>query len=954
MSLSARHVGWFAAACAVAAVAFATWRWLPATWRESASTNIVPAPAAAAVGALPLAPFAADEPEAGVGDVRGVVRSAEGRPLPGATVSLYRAVTAWPEWQRERVTQALVGADGAFRFRAPVAQGLLVGVEHPQHADQLVEAVADGPLLELRLAPGFQLAGVVRTEAGAPVANARVAVESVVGGDRRVRVDVTTSAGAFTFRNLEAGPARVVARHPSWQPTALPVVVVGQQAQVEVRVARPALAPLRGVVVDLDARAPVADAEVELLPTNAQPGFVDPLLARTDADGRFTIAGLPRSVMRLVVRHPRFGAVVRTVSVGVAEAPIEVELPRRSAVIGALDAARGGLPAGATLRLRDLAGQFGYAPVAADGTFRFPGDWSPGIAELRLVGVDAMFVRSTAAAIEARIDEEATTELGFAVAPPLGARGRVVDEDGAPIAGATVVRTAARAGAARISDAAAQLDVSGLGRSVAQVFAADRDEPIAVTGPDGTFVCAGVRLGVVGLRVAAPGCATVVVNVAINAPLARASVETIRLPKAARLRGLVARAGKPFAGALVVAYRGEVAVATAVTNAQGAWAIDAVPAGAYRVRARNPAQAAAGEFVAAEAVVGDGAQTVLRLAPPRLLRGRVAARDGSPLAGVAVSLRRSVGASVVTGDDGMFVLEAPDRADEVQVVRPDRAGVTFARIPADGALLRVTLDAPPTCSVAAVIAGLPGKRRLPAALLRVAPADDDDDEGGGDDARGAWFDLDDGALQWSGCPAGRVRIEVWSEGYAPIVVERELAAGKPHDLGEILLERGARLRGVVVGPDGRPVADARVLLGEEADFDAFEPATRSGADGAFELTGVSGRSSRLVVRAAGFAPQAVDLSLPRDLLAARPLTITLQAGAAIEAIVERDAARAAGFVQVRRAGRFVANVEIDEAGVAVIANLPPGRYELALLGDEQSAKVVDLAPGALRADVQLP
>lgn len=951
MSRRSVALAWLAAALVVAASAIVAWRLLPAKWRESAPSDLVTAPAAAAVGALPLAPFASDEPEPGVGDVRGVVRGADGRPLPGATVSLYRAVTAWPEWRRERLAQALVGADGAFRFRAPVAHGLLVGVEHPQHADQLVDAVVDGPQLDLRLAPGFQLSGFVRTEAGAPVANARVAVESVVGDDRRVRVEVTTSAGAFAFRNLEAGPARVVARHPSWQPTALPVVVVGQQEQVEVRVARPALAPLRGVVVDVDARAPVADAVVELLPTNVQPGFADPLVARTGADGRFTIAGLPRSVMRLVVRHPKLGAVVRALSVGVAEAPIEVELPRRSAVFGAIDAARGGLPVGATLRLRDLAGQIGFATVAADGTFRFPGEWSPGVAELRLAGAEAMFVRSSAAAIEARIDEEATTELGFAVAPPLGARGRVVDEDGQPIAGATVVRTAPRADAARIGDAAAQLDVSGLGRSVAQLFAVDRDEPIALTGPDGAFACAGVRPGFVGLRVTAPGRASAFFNESINGPLARARVETITLPKAARLRGLVARAGKPFAGALVVAYRGEDAVATAVTDAQGAWAIEGVPAGPYRVRARNPAQAAAGEFVAVEAVVGEAAQVVLRLSPPRLVRGQVVARDGSPLAGVAVSLRRSVGASVVTGDDGAFALETPDRADEIQVVRPDRASVTFARIPADSALLRVQLDAPPTCGVTAVIAGLPGKRRLPAALLRVSPADDGDDGGA---ARGAWFDLDDGELQWSGCPAGRVRIEVWSEGYAPTVVERELAAGRPHDLGEILLERGARLRGVVVGPDSAPVADAQVLLGDETDFDAFEPTTRSGADGSFELTGVSGRSSRLVVRATGFAPRAVDLALPGDVLSARPLQVALQAGAVIEAVVERAAARAAGFVAVRRDGRFVANVEIDEAGVAVIANLPPGSYELSLLGDDRPAKTVTLAPGAPRADVQLP
>lgn len=956
------RAAWALGLLVLAALAFVSWRLVARARGEpapgaprvvvdgAAVDPIALTRAAPMVGALPTALLPADDGEPVVGELDGVVRGADGRLLPGATVTLYRATTAWPEWQRERLARALVGADGAFRFRATVAHGLLVGVEHPQHAELLVDAALGGPPLDLRLAPGFPLAGVVRTESGAPLANARVAVESVVGDDRRARVAVTTSAGAFTFANLAAGPARVVVRHPSWQPSASPVVVLGEQQRVELRVARPALAPLRGVVVSVETRAPVADATVELLATSAQLGLADPHATRTAADGGFTIAGLPRSVMRLVVRHPAFGAVVRAVPVGVAEAPIDVELPRRTAVAGELDAARGNgaATAGATLRLRDLAGQVGFTTVAPDGTFRFGGDWSPGPAELRVVGGGFMFSRVAAPVVETRLDEAATTELGYTVAPPFGVRGRVVDERGAPIAGASVSRTATANGRVRmVGAAAAQFDITGFGRGVAQLLAGDRDEPVAVTGADGAFAIPGV--GTFGVAVRAPGRATVAVDATCEGPLARAEPMTIALPPAASLRGQALRAGLPFAGAQVLAYRGDDPVASALTDADGAWSIDGVPPGEYRLRARNPAQATPGEFRVASARPGGGAPVVLQLAPPRLVRGQVVARGGQPLPGVAVSLRRGAGASVVTGGDGAFAIEAPERAGELQIAQPDRAGVTFAPIPAGGGLARIVLDAPPSCAIAAQVVALPGRRRLGAVLLRVTSADDEPEAG-----RGAWFDLVDGELAWSGCPAGRVRIEVWCEGHAPTVLERELEAGKAHDLGEILLERGARLRGVVVGPDGRPIAGAQMLLGDEADFEAFDPTTRSGPDGAFELHGVSGRSSRLVVRAAGFAPTVVDLALPADVLSPRPLRIALQAGAVLEALVARDAARTAGFVQVRRDGRFVANLEIDEAGVAVAANLPPGRYELSLLGDDRPAKAVTIAPGALRADVQLP
>lgn len=939
----------------VVVVALRPWRATPAP------AVLVGAPAAAAalsapavVGSLPTAiePAATDAAVV-VGEVVGVARRTDGRPLPGATVALYRAVTGWPEWRRERIAQALVGADGAFRFRAPVAHGLLVGVEHPQHVEQIVETVVGGPPVDVRLAPGFPLAGVIVTEAGAPVANARVAVEAAVGDDRRVRVAVTSSAGRYEFFDLEAGAARLVVRHPSWQPTTLPVVVIGAQQRVDVRLARPALAPLRGVVVAEGSRAPIADAVVELLPTNAQPGLADPHAVRTGADGSFTVAGLGRTVMRLVVRHPAHGAVVRTMPVGIARAPIDIELPARSAVVGTLAPLRGlaRVPVGATLRLRDPVGQLGFAAVQPDGSFAFSGDFSPGVAELRVLGGACAFASSRAAIADLRIDETARTEVDLAIVPPLGVRGRVVDEAGAPVAGARITRAAGRSVRGQaLADAAAQIDVTALPRQVVQLLVGDREEPELVTDADGAFVAAGMTQGAVGLRIAAPGRATVFVDMVVGGVAERAAVETIRMPTAARLRGTVQRDGSPFAGGLVAAYLDDVLQATTVTDGAGAWSFDDLPAGEYRLRARNPAQAVFGDGRNAVAAPRGGAPVALQLAPARLVRGQVVARDGRPLPGAAVSLRRSVGGSVVTGADGAFAIEAPEAVDQLAVLRPDRTGAVLAAAPLDGAAVRIEVDAPPTCTLVGVVTSLVGRRRVSAVMLRVGPADDDVD----DAPRGQWLDLPDGELRWGGCPSGRVRIELWSEGHAPAVVVRELEAGKEHELGEIVLEPGAKVRGVVVGPDGKPVADAQILVGDEADFEVFEPSVRSGPDGAFAVAGVSGRSNRLVVRAAGFAPTAVDLELPRDVLAQQPVRVVLQQGATIMVAVDRSLTRNAGFVQVRRDGRLVANVEIDDLGVAAIANLPAGAYEVALLGDERVVKAVTLAPGALRANVALP
>ncbi|MBM3962827.1 MAG: carboxypeptidase regulatory-like domain-containing protein, partial [Planctomycetes bacterium] len=564
-----RRAAWPIGIVVLAALAVAIWQ---VVRRDPALSLRAPAGGSAALApALPVAPLlpaaAADQASPKVvAQVAGVVRGADGQPLPGATVSLYRATTAWPEWQRERLERALVGADGAFRFVAPAVHGLLVGVEHPQHAEQLVEARAGGPPLDLRLAPGFALDGVVLTEAGAPLANARVAVEAVVGDDRRARVAVTTSAGAFRFTNLEAGPARLVARHPSWQPAVLPVVVVGEQPRVSLRVARPTLAPVRGIVLSVETRAPVPDAVIELLPANSRAGLADPLTARTGADGRFTITGIGRGVMRLVVRHPGFGAVARGVQVGVDDALLEVELPRRAAVTGALEVARGAtLSPGVWLRLRDIGGQIGFATVGADGVFRFPGDWSPGLAELRAVDDDCVFTVTRRPAVNVRIDELAVAEVSLTVASPRAISARVVDERGVPIAGAMVVRRGRRSDEMRaVGDAAAQFDVGDVGRGLARIFTTARDAALATTDASGVVTVTMTEPWLPRLQFSAPGRATVAAIVAPDVATvaadvaadvavdgARARETMVVLPPAARLQGQVLRAGKPFVGAVV-------------------------------------------------------------------------------------------------------------------------------------------------------------------------------------------------------------------------------------------------------------------------------------------------------------------------------------------------------------------------------------------------------------------
>lgn len=885
--------------------------------------------------------------------VRGVVRLPSGEPAIGATVTVLRATSAWPEWRAERLDQAITGRTGTFQFAFEDVPGLLVGFEHPQFAGGLVEVPLAGEAMDLRLEPAFELSGVVTNDVGAPVANARVALESVPGEQRRVEVRTTTADGRYTFTNLRGGAARLVARHESWQPVVWPAVVIGDQPRIDLRFERPTMTPLQGRVVSAVGTKPVGGALVQLLPLNSKLGLVDPISVLTDADGAFLVPGLARGNMRLLVRHPEHGSLVSTQSVGIVAADLLLELPPRSAVAGQLVVDRGEPPwrGGERLQLRDAAGQLDHATVDADGRFRFAARFSPGWASVQLLDRRFAFLRSSTVEIDVRIQETATTELELEVAPATVVRGRIVDETGAPLAGAELLRTRFLADSARsIGDAAFQLDLTNLGSQVAQLFGTDRDVPLATSGPDGRFEILGVKPGALLLRTQLPGRGSRLLRTAVLSLGAPGDLGDVVLPRGCRLQGRVLRGDRPLAGATVLVV-GRETQAVAITDGAGAWAVDDLMPGTYQVRARLPSQPS-GSVVRSITVAPTAPATnhVLVLDSRPTVRGVVTGSEGQAVSGAIVTVRGALGATTVSDQNGEFVLELPERAGELQVSLADRSRSTVLAVPDGDQRLSVRLDTPPTCTLRAQVVGLPGRTPLPAAVLRLTSLDGEA-EG---ETRSRWIALADGELRWALCPAGRVRIEVWADGHAPFVLERELAANREHALGEVLLEPGSRLSGIVRDQDGDPVANAVVLLGEETDLDLFEPRTRTAADGSFRIGGITSRSAQLVVRATGFAARTVELRLPHDVLGAAPLVVTLERGATIAVAVERTLIRDGGLVQLRRGGRVVATAELDDYGRAWFSNRSAGTYTVQLVGGDRLVRTVLVDGSREVVPVRLP
>jgi len=159
------------------------------------------------------------EPASQLRRVAGIVRLPDGRPAAGATVVALRALTDWPEWRTERLDQAYTGVDGTFDFRLATAHGVLLSFEHPTFAGGIEDAPESLERIELRLAPAFDLRGFVLNESGAGMANATVALESVLADQRRVRAVTTSSTGAYEFKNVPAGPVRVPGCHHACRAT---------------------------------------------------------------------------------------------------------------------------------------------------------------------------------------------------------------------------------------------------------------------------------------------------------------------------------------------------------------------------------------------------------------------------------------------------------------------------------------------------------------------------------------------------------------------------------------------------------------------------------------------------------------------------------------------------------------------------------------------------------------
>ena len=306
--------------------------------------------------------------------------------------------------------------------------------------------------LALRLARGLRLTGsVVSKDGGAPLAGATVEVEGAAApredeGARAASLDAATVSGTdgrFALDGLAAGQVALTARHPDFAP-ATQVVVVGEEDPEPVRIALGAGATVEGTVTKAGGE-PAPGIRVEAL--GESPGGRDEPLAGTltGADGGYRLAHLPAGA-GTVVRRGGTSALddQERRSVALADgATVRVDFVLGNRVEGTVR--RGGLPVpGARVALSELAMpgegegnrpsfdfqvQAGYTD--ADGRYAIAGVRAG--EKLLVVGAGRQQTRRVVT-----VADQPVTTLDVALPARLVAGTVVAQEDGQPIAGASV------------------------------------------------------------------------------------------------------------------------------------------------------------------------------------------------------------------------------------------------------------------------------------------------------------------------------------------------------------------------------------------------------------------------------------------------------------------------------------------------------------------------------------
>jgi protocatechuate 3,4-dioxygenase beta subunit len=734
---------------------------------------------------------------------------------------------------------------------------------------------------------GERLAGRVIDQSSSAVAGAHVVVRldppraPGVKPAASAAIEVDTDAlGAFEVKGLAPGRYRLLVEGAAVVPAEVRQIDV-PGPEVTVMVARRVL--LEGVVTD--AGKPVAGATVEV----ASASLDVPRLVETGPDGHFLVDDVPEGRYAVLARRgARAAAATGVERFGLGPwSPLDLALGPAAVVEGRVIDAGTRVPVvGAHVALLPEDGPARTAATGADGTFRvegvLPGTWS-----VDVVALGYLPPRRDGLEIAA----EQTLALELPLTRGAVIEGRVVDARGAPVAGAHIDV----AGEGKGGVGSVRVTAGGRARRVARALGA-----VPGTAAPGLVDAAAPRPGFI--------------------PMGELGVTTGPVPFAPP-RGV--RVGvKPTDGdddedaeppvsaeALAQAEQG------LVSDVDGRFRVDALPAGKYRVRAFH-VDFAGGESTAVELGEGELERDVtVVVTRGASLAGRVLDAGGSPkpLARV-VGYRGDVRvASTSADEDGHYRLDHLGGTVRVVASAPGAADgeVSVAFTAADeGKVIGKDLRLGALGDRTAGRVEDPQGRGL--ASARVAAVI------GGETRATATTDAD-GRFELGGLPAGKVELRVTSDGYPEARVPGVRVGD---DRVRLTVPAGGGIEGLVRDAHTRGrLADFQV----RGEGPGGQVVARAGKAGELELSPLAPGKWTLTFTARGHAKKVVVVDVPAG-RGPRAITVSdLRVDLAQGAIL--------GGTVYDRHGEAVAGASVEGGGARATTDRT-GRY-----------KLVDVAPG---------
>jgi protocatechuate 3,4-dioxygenase beta subunit len=916
--------------------------------------------------------------------VHGTVLDSEGNAIVGARVALFEVDS--PHAVAARVldggpllapsaAEAETGEDGRFVLDAPAAGFWRVRVEAEGFApaEQTITPLLESTWLdELRLDRASDVVVRVADDEGAPVAGALVAVLA----------DVTPNtwgparhAGRTDAKGELVAPASATAR--------LGVSVVapgyvpaddGVRAGAARRVTLERGAERAIEIVDAGG-APASDAIV----LDAARGLA---LARADEQGFATVRVPATGELPIdVVTANGASTSLRASPAPFDDAPPLLALiePRVTAT-GRVTAEDDGRPVVGALVWRRGA-PADRATTDDAGRFTISG---PLEGESVLVAAAPGYVPS----LEGEVVLAEGRSIALSMQPAASVRGRVVDADGAPVAGARVHY--ARVFDARFSPR--RRFVRGAGDGRARFFGTQRH---GETNAEGRFALSGIAPERDGEVLAtAEGFAPSRVPVDGLEPGAVAKDLEIVLTPGATIAGRVVDAeGEPIEGVIVgasehsrmprfalFAQRIEDSGRMTRTDAAGRFALEHVPDGEFDVRFERRGFAPA---VRRAVAVKDGAGTELgdvELPPGVPIRGTVVDAEGAPVSDVEVyvlggampglaRMRRvptwaGLEPSATSSADGAFLVEDRARGERVSILAQAK-GYALGRaigveVPSPEPL-RIELT--PASRVSGVVLDADDRPIVGASVRLSSPQ-----VGGGGRrmrfGRGGAAETDsEGRFVIEDVVPGRWVISADATGYLDAVRPPfEVPRGEDVEDVRIVLERGATITGVVTSPTGESLGDVRISVTYPTERDTESTSgdsARTDAEGRYVLRGVSTGQASVVARHAEYPETTRDLTVESG---DNTLDVTMDPGLTLRGRVVADdgapIADARVFVTPAGGGWRGADARSEADGSFLVEGLAPGDYEATASAEgyaplEEAAPRVSLARDALPEPVEI-